>query len=294
MELKKTGAFIAQRRREADLTQKELAERLHVSDRAVSKWERGLNLPGADLFEPLCRILDITVRELLRGERCEGEGLLPEEVAQAMYRLEAMEKEEKRRIRRNRRLLAALWALGVAALVCFALALGARQRQREALVNQAGYIPSVCLDLMAWGEVSDLILPGNLGGMQGPFYDSGYAYRRELAVTRQPDPGWVLEVEDGLSAAVYVVGEKEDMTIQVLRWPQSAWGSDAGLEDAQEVEFTYRRGRLEQQPGMCQGRADCRLSFPLESGWLYSVVLRWGEERNIFVEYPFAVLPAEE
>ena len=189
---------------------------------------------------------------------------------------------------------AILWVLAVAALVCFALALGARQREREALVNQAGYIPSVYLSLMARGEVSDLILPGNLGGMQGPFYDSGYAYRRGLAVTRQPGPGWVLEVEDGLSAAVYVVGEKEDMAIQVLRWPQSAWGSDAGPEDAQEVEFTYRRGRLERQPGMCQGRADCRLSFPLESGWLYSVVLRWGEERNIFVEYPFAVLPAEE
>lgn len=294
MELKKTGAFIAQCRREAGLTQKELAERLHVSDRAVSKWERGLNLPGADLFEPLCQILGVTVRELLRGERCEDDEILPEEIAQAMYRLEAMEKEEKRRNRRNRWLLAALGALAMAVLLYFPLSAYFQEDERAETVNQIGYIPSVYFDLTPWGAVRDLVLPGDLGGMQGPFYDDGYVYRRELAVTRQPGPGWVLELENGLFAAAYVVGEKEDMTIQVLRWPQSAWGTDAGLEDAQAVEFNYDQYRLSSQPEMCEGRADCRVSFGLESGWLYSVILRWGEEGNIFVEYPFAVLPAEE
>ena len=69
MDNQKTGRLIARRRKEKGLTQKELGRRLHVSDRAVSKWERGLNLPDAALFEPLCRELDITVTELLRGER---------------------------------------------------------------------------------------------------------------------------------------------------------------------------------------------------------------------------------
>lgn len=67
MDSRKVGALIAGRRKEKGLTQKELGRRLHVSDRAVSKWERGLNLPDAALFEPLCRELDITVTELLRG-----------------------------------------------------------------------------------------------------------------------------------------------------------------------------------------------------------------------------------
>ena len=69
MDNKKIGGLIAAQRKEMELTQKELGQRLHVSDRAVSKWERGLNLPDAALFQPLCRELDITVTELLRGER---------------------------------------------------------------------------------------------------------------------------------------------------------------------------------------------------------------------------------
>lgn len=297
MNLKKTGAFIAQCRREAGLTQKELAERLHVSDRAVSKWERGLNLPGADLFEPLCQILGVTVRELLRGERCEDDEILPEEIAQAMSRLELLEEEEKRRGRRRVWVAAILWVLAVAVMLYFPLARGAQQREWEELVNQIDYIPAVCFDVYSsmGNYVSrDLILPGSLGGMQGPFYDYGYAYRRELAVTWQPGPGWVLEAEGGAYASAYLVGEKEDMTIQVLRWPQSAWGTQAGLEDGQAVEFNYDQYRLGSQPEMCEGRADCRVRFSLESGWLYSVILRWGEEGNIFVEYPLAVPPAEE
>ena len=72
MDVQKTGRLIAQARKERGLTQRELAKRLHISDRAVSKWERGLNLPEAALFEPLCQALGITVTELLRGERAEA------------------------------------------------------------------------------------------------------------------------------------------------------------------------------------------------------------------------------
>lgn len=69
MDVSKIGRFISELRREKGMTQKELAQNLGVSDRAVSKWERGINLPDAGLFEPLCGIFEITVSELLRGER---------------------------------------------------------------------------------------------------------------------------------------------------------------------------------------------------------------------------------
>lgn len=69
MDVKKIGALIVQLRKEKGLTQRELGARLGVSDRAVSKWERGLNLPDAALFEPLARELGVTIPELLRGER---------------------------------------------------------------------------------------------------------------------------------------------------------------------------------------------------------------------------------
>lgn len=65
----KFGAFVAMLRKEKGYTQKELAERLFLSDKAVSKWERGLNLPDIALLEPLAQILDVTVAELLKGER---------------------------------------------------------------------------------------------------------------------------------------------------------------------------------------------------------------------------------
>ena len=71
MDAAKTGALIAQARKEMDLTQGQLAQRLHVSVQAVSKWERGRNFPDLALLEPLAEALDLTVSELLAGERGE-------------------------------------------------------------------------------------------------------------------------------------------------------------------------------------------------------------------------------
>lgn len=65
----KTGAFIAELRKEKGFTQKELAERLLISDKTVSKWETGKGLPEVSLMLPLCDILGISVNELLTGER---------------------------------------------------------------------------------------------------------------------------------------------------------------------------------------------------------------------------------
>ena len=59
------GAFVAARRKQQGLTQKQLAQRLFVSDKAVSKWERGLSMPDIQLLRPLARTLDVTVAELL-------------------------------------------------------------------------------------------------------------------------------------------------------------------------------------------------------------------------------------
>ena len=69
MEMEKTGKLIAEVRREKGMTQKELAAQLHVSDRAVSKWERGAGFPDVALLEGLAEALDLTVTDLLRGER---------------------------------------------------------------------------------------------------------------------------------------------------------------------------------------------------------------------------------
>lgn len=73
MNQEKIGKFISQCRKDKNLTQGQLAEFLGVSDRAISKWERGLNLPDASLYKPLCEILDITFNELFAGEKIREE-----------------------------------------------------------------------------------------------------------------------------------------------------------------------------------------------------------------------------
>lgn len=67
MDARNTGALIAARRKAMGLTQKQLAERLLVSDKAVSKWENGASYPEVTLLPPLAQILGITVDELLAG-----------------------------------------------------------------------------------------------------------------------------------------------------------------------------------------------------------------------------------
>lgn len=68
MDQEKIGAFIARRRKEKKLTQAKLASYLGITDRAVSKWERGKGLPDPVYMLELCRLLDISVNELLTGE----------------------------------------------------------------------------------------------------------------------------------------------------------------------------------------------------------------------------------
>lgn len=64
----KIGKFIAERRRQKNLTQMQLAEKLNITDKAISKWERGLSLPDSSIMLELCGILGITVNDLLSGE----------------------------------------------------------------------------------------------------------------------------------------------------------------------------------------------------------------------------------
>lgn len=79
------GEFIADGRKGLGLTQKELAQRLCVSDKAVSKWERGLSIPDVGLLIPLADLLGVTVTELLEGRRIQpGPGMGMEEVEQVV------------------------------------------------------------------------------------------------------------------------------------------------------------------------------------------------------------------
>ena len=68
MNIEKTGKYIAACRKEKGFTQAALAEKLYITDKAVSKWERGLSLPDIALLEPLTELLGISITELFQGE----------------------------------------------------------------------------------------------------------------------------------------------------------------------------------------------------------------------------------
>ena len=73
MNYNKIGNFIAEKRKEKGLTQKELAEKIGVTDKAVSKWERGLGCPDVSILEVLASTLDVSILEILKGRPIENE-----------------------------------------------------------------------------------------------------------------------------------------------------------------------------------------------------------------------------
>ena len=75
MDTKATGALIAQRRKQLAPSQAELAERLHVTDKAVRRWETGRGMPGLDSLEPLSKELGLSISELLSGKELAREEL---------------------------------------------------------------------------------------------------------------------------------------------------------------------------------------------------------------------------
>lgn len=81
MDREMLGRFIAQRRKERNMTQRELAEALHVTDKAVSKWERGAGCPDISLLEPLAEALELSVDQLLTYQTAPEE---PEAAAESV------------------------------------------------------------------------------------------------------------------------------------------------------------------------------------------------------------------
>ena len=96
------GGFVAQLRKEKGLMQKELAEKLYVSDKAVSKWERGLSIPDVTLLVPLAEILGVTVTELLECRRLPKDAPASSQTEELVKKVIGLSEEERRRYRPDR------------------------------------------------------------------------------------------------------------------------------------------------------------------------------------------------
>ena len=100
------GKFIAQRRKGVNLTQAQLAERLGITDRAVSKWERGLAMPDSSVMLELCAILEISVNDLLSGEVVKVDNYNKEVEKNLLEMVKQKEQSDKR-------LLAIEWVIAI-------------------------------------------------------------------------------------------------------------------------------------------------------------------------------------
>ena len=110
----KIGKFIAECRKKQNLTQAQLAEKLDITDRAISKWETGKAMPDSDIMLDLCTILGIDVNELLCGERIAKEQK-DEQLNELIFQ---MAKNEERYHKRLLYSAYVIIAISLAALVC--------------------------------------------------------------------------------------------------------------------------------------------------------------------------------
>lgn len=117
MDAEKFGAFIAEMRKQKQMTQKELAEKLHVTDKAVSRWERGLGFPDINTIEALADALGISIMELMASQQKE-EGAIPKkEAADALADTIFLAGQQRKHMIKEVCLACALGMLGVLALV---------------------------------------------------------------------------------------------------------------------------------------------------------------------------------
>lgn len=146
------GAFIARLRKEMGLTQKELAGRLNVTDKAVSKWETGKGFPDVKLLEPLAQALGVSLVELIQGKRQEADTLTVAEAGAVVS--QAMGQSEKNTTRRYLRLFR--WFLIAACGLCL-----------------LWLTPQAAIYIMFW-RMSHNFVPSNaaeigvIGGADGP------------------------------------------------------------------------------------------------------------------------------
>lgn len=137
----KIGRFIAECRKKQNMTQLQLAERLHITDKAVSKWETGRSLPDSAIMMELCDVLGITINDLLSGEVVTVDNYNKE----LEKKLIEMVREKERA---DKRLLTLEWVIGGLSLIVlmapiFVGALLPMEDWQRTVVVFSGFIPSI-------------------------------------------------------------------------------------------------------------------------------------------------------
>ena len=238
----KIGNFIAFLRKEKTLTQRELADALGVTDRAVSKWENGRGLPDLSLLVPLCEILGVSVNELLCGEKIKREDL-PQKAQDTV--LDALTDSRKKERRTKRIFLAVLLAvllLFFSLVTMFGIDVNQMRQNKPTVFSTWGfdYCPPVDLSdeaiaqaiesaMLAQDEadLNRLIQEGSVPNDRKAFvsvhvyrieenFDSFFVYTWVRGVTYYPDNGKLL-ADGGYSMPFRFIVQEENGTFTVTK-----------------------------------------------------------------------------
>lgn len=152
MDREMLGRFIAQRRKELNLTQRELAEKLHVTDKAVSKWERGAGCPDISLLEPLAEALELSVDQLLTYQTApeEPETAAESVTSQAVQAVLDLTLEERRARRRRRWFIAMAVTLSLIVLAVVYVFLSSLQARGDLFRNESSTSPDGSITVVTY------------------------------------------------------------------------------------------------------------------------------------------------
>ena len=137
----KTFNNLARIRKEKGLTQQMLADKLNVTDRAISHWENGRSMPDVSLFKPLCEIFDISVNELISGERLSKDKLIKQSDENIIKTINAKNNQKKKTIK-------IIFLLIFSFLLIIMLLIFYNHQLKINLVNDSDYLYYVALDFL--------------------------------------------------------------------------------------------------------------------------------------------------
>lgn len=172
----KTGAFISTLRKEKELTQAQLAEKLNVTDKAISRWKTGKGMPDSSLLVPLANILGITVNELLTGEKIPEETFTQKSEDNLVDSVQETEKaiSQKNFIKRLLVFTAIVFALSVSLLTTAIYLMSTSIYEATYSYDDEGFHNGILYENASyvwWGDIDDAYLEtGVIGNSESEMY----------------------------------------------------------------------------------------------------------------------------
>lgn len=207
----KIGNFIAELRKEKNLTQKQLAENIGVSDKTISKWECGNGLPEMSNIPVLCEALGINVNELLSGERLDETAYSEKAEANMMFLM----KETEEHKRKNRGITVTLMLSMIGVLLPCVMTIWITNFQLVAILDLPTLIiiavPTVII-LLASGKGKDFLRAFLILGRKDREYSRTQFFNAELALKLVSDTVLLMGILSSVLTYVFLFGEWDRIT----------------------------------------------------------------------------------